>query len=208
MSRLTSDLSRVTYVVNSDTSGRATAGGARTTGSSALTGSTPWASSSCAATPTAEPASRPTARMEMVLVLIALTRCGIEQPPRLWSVPSLAGTLIAALGLFGYPLIAPLIGYSSYHAETFGIHAAPTAVATLGLILIALRGAAMWLAAAVPFLWLILAGLTLTALGAPWANALFATLALGVAGMVWKSATGRDRQGRRGSQSEHQRQRR
>ncbi|SDZ77950.1 DUF6064 family protein [Microbulbifer marinus] len=131
-----------------------------------------------------------------VLALIAITRCGIGKSPHLRRLPSIAGILIAACGLIGYPLIAPLMGYSWFQAETFGIHPAPTAIATLGLILITLRGTAMWLAAIVPFLWLILAGLTLTALGAPWADALFAGLALGLAGMVWKSATGRDRHGK------------
>ncbi|SHG08128.1 hypothetical protein SAMN04487965_3280 [Microbulbifer donghaiensis] len=122
------------------------------------------------------------------LVLIALTRYGIERPPRLLNIPSLAGTLIAALGLFGYPWIAPLSGYSPYQAETFGINPAPTAITTFGLILIVLRGTAMWLAAIVPFLWLILAGLTLTALGAPWANALLVTLVATLLAMARKNA--------------------
>ncbi|WP_323843982.1 DUF6064 family protein [Microbulbifer magnicolonia] len=119
------------------------------------------------------------------LTLFSITHFGTEVSPQRRGLPFFAGVLIAATGLLGYPVIAPLMGYSWFQAETFGIHPAPTAVTTLGLVVISLRGAAMWIAAAIPLLWITVSGLTLVVLDAPWASAPFAILALGLAGLVW-----------------------
>ncbi|CAO1660704.1 hypothetical protein NYA30BAC_01003 [Halomonas sp. NYA30] len=85
------------------------------------------------------------------------------------------------------PLLAPLSGGSWYQAEVFGIHADPTAVTTLGLVLIMLRGFALWIAAIIPALWLVVSGLTLQALDSSGAAVLFTVLAIALVGVVWKS---------------------
>lgn len=55
-------------------------------------------------------------------------------------VPRLAGLALTALGVPLYPLIGPLVGRDWSQAEVFGIHPDPTAVATLGVALLTLRG--------------------------------------------------------------------
>lgn len=122
-----------------------------------------------------------------ILLLIALASCGMGKPAHWKSPPVVIGMVLAIFGLLGLPLIAPLTGGSWHQAEVFGIHPDPTAIVTLGLVLIALRSFAMWIAAIVPALWMLISGLTLEVLDAPGAIALLATLATGVAGLVWKS---------------------
>lgn len=122
-----------------------------------------------------------------ILALVSLTGRGTAGALRRRSPAVFTGILIAVFGLVGYPLIAPLMGHTWYRAETFGIHPDPTAIATLGLAPIALRGVAMWIAAAIPALWMTLSGLTLLVLDAPLAMVLFAALAVGVIAMAWNS---------------------
>ena len=129
----------------------------------------------------------------MLLLLVAITSVGIERSASYKGPPAIAGILLTACGLVVYPLIAPITGASWMQAQTFGIHADPTAAATLGLILLTLRGAAMWIAAVIPALWLTISGLTLQVLELPWASALFITVAVALAGLVWKSTVERRR---------------
>lgn len=121
-----------------------------------------------------------------LLLLIAMTGRGLDDMPRKRPA-AIIGTVIALVGLIGLPFIAPLTGGTSSQAEVFGIHADPTAITTLGLILIMLRGWALWLMAIIPALWLLLSGLTLWVLGATAAIVLFAVLAIALFGLVWKS---------------------
>ncbi|SDK25498.1 DUF6064 family protein [Microbulbifer yueqingensis] len=123
----------------------------------------------------------------LLAVLAAIPGGAATRVPRA-TLPVIVGTTLATAGLLAWPLIALLFGYAWLHAETFGIHPTPTAVTTLGLLLIASRGAALWLAALIPLLWIALSGLTLTVLGAGWAPAVFVVLALGLGALVWKSA--------------------
>lgn len=106
------------------------------------------------------------------------------------STPVVAGAAIALFGLFGQPFVAPLSGGSWYQAEVFGIHPDPTAIVTLGIALVALRGLAMWTVAMIPMLWILFSSLTLLVLDAPKAASLIAVLAIGVVGLVWKSVSG------------------
>lgn len=69
----------------------------------------------------------------------------------------------------------------------FGIHADPTAVTTLGLVLIMLRGFGLWIAAIIPALWLVVSGLTLQVLDSTGAAVLFVVLVIALVGLVWKS---------------------
>jgi len=110
-------------------------------------------------------------------------------PARQWtasagSIRPAIGLLLAAVGLFGYPLIAPLSGHGWMRAETFGIHADPTAVVALGCALILLRGLRLWLVAIVPLLWCMISALTLHTLEAAWAWVLVAAIALAGAGLI------------------------
>ncbi|MFB9867086.1 DUF6064 family protein [Vreelandella sulfidaeris] len=123
----------------------------------------------------------------MLLVLMALTGWGIDNAPRATHPPVAIGIAITLFGLVLMPLIAPLSGGSWYQSKVFGIHADPTAVSTLGLVLIMLRGFALWIAAIIPALWLVASGLTLQALDSTSAAVLFAVLAIALVGVVWKS---------------------
>ncbi|HSM27690.1 MAG TPA: DUF6064 family protein [Thioalkalivibrio sp.] len=76
------------------------------------------------------------------------------------------GATVALVSLLGYPLIAATIGPGLSHAETYGLHPDPTAIATLGVLLIVLRGPSFWLASLVPILWCAIGSLTLMAIDA------------------------------------------
>lgn len=123
----------------------------------------------------------------VLLVGMALTGWGMDNAPRATNPPVATGITITLFGLIIMPLMAPLSGGSWYQAEVFGIHADPTAMTTLGLVLIMLRGIALWLAAIIPALWLVVSGLTLQVLDSTGASVLFAILAIALVGLIWKS---------------------
>ena len=75
-------------------------------------------------------------------------------------------TLIVAISIFGYPLLAPLTGRPWTTAETFGVAADPTAIASVA-VLARVRGRIRWLLLAVPLLWCAVAAATLWAMKAP-----------------------------------------
>jgi len=122
----------------------------------------------------------------ILLLLIALTGIGLDESSRKRPT-AVIGIAIVLTGLIGLPLMAPLTSGSWFQAEVFGIHADPTATMTLGLALIMLRGWVLWFIAVIPALWLLISGLTLSVLDAPGTMVLFAVLALGLFGLVWKS---------------------
>jgi hypothetical protein len=74
------------------------------------------------------------------------------------------GLLIALLGFLAYPFLAPLFGRPWTGVEAFGIAPDPTAVVTLG-ILLAAGGRLVPLLFPIPFLWLLVSGFTLSAMG-------------------------------------------
>ncbi|HAD31972.1 MAG TPA: MFS transporter permease [Methylophaga sp.] len=121
-----------------------------------------------------------------LLLLLALIGVALDSNPRKRPA-TFIGVVIALVGLIGLPFIAPYTGGSWFQAEVFGIHADPTAITTLGLVLIMFRGWALWLIAIIPVLWLLVSGLTLLVLDATAAIVLFALLAIGLIGLVWKS---------------------
>jgi hypothetical protein len=94
------------------------------------------------------------------------------------------GYLILGFALAGQPLLALLQGRGWASSEVFGIAPDPTAMATLGLLLLA-RGRLLPLLLPIPVLWCLLGGITLQTMGEPQAWALYATLALAVAAWVW-----------------------
>lgn len=103
-----------------------------------------------------------------LLLALAASGRGIARPGSQHGAGRAAGLAAAGIGL-AYPLIAPLAARPWLQAETFGIHPDPTAIATLGIGLAALRGPWLWAVLVVPGLWCLAAGVTLQVLGAPWA---------------------------------------
>jgi len=94
------------------------------------------------------------------------------------------GSRRAGVGIFGFALLLePLIGLvlrrNWRQAEIFGIAPDPTAVATLGVLLIAV-GKGRWLLFAVPAIWCAITGATLLTMKAPdcWIPSLVALLAI------------------------------
>ena len=69
------------------------------------------------------------------------------------------GYFILAFAVAGQPLLAPLQGRGWASSEVFGIAPEPTAIATLGLLLLA-RGRLLPLLLPVPVLWCLLSGMT------------------------------------------------
>jgi len=100
--------------------------------------------------------------------------------------PVWPGLVIAGFGLL-YPLIAPLTGRAWVQAEVFGIHPDPTAVVTLGVIAAFGRGAPVWLAVAVPVLWCLASGLTLSVLAAPWWPVMLVLPVAALAALLWRA---------------------
>ncbi len=78
----------------------------------------------------------------------------------------LVGVGLLALAVALYPAIAPLAGRSVRQAEVFGIAPDPTAIATLGLLLLA-DGRPRLALLPVPLLACLLSGATLFAMGSP-----------------------------------------
>lgn len=103
--------------------------------------------------------------------------------------PRLAvGAVLVALAA-AYPLLAPLAGRPIAEAEVFGLAPDPTAIGTLGVLVLAGGGAAVW---PVPVLWCLFSAATLWTLGTaqgvvPFAAALLAP----AAALVWRRAPAR-----------------
>ncbi len=85
-----------------------------------------------------------------------------------------------------FPLLAPLQGRGWTSSEVFGIAPDPTAVATLGLLLLARGRPLPWLLP-VPVLWCVLSGTTLWTMGEPQAWVLYSALALTAFVLTWNA---------------------
>ena len=94
------------------------------------------------------------------------------------------GYLILGYALAGAPLLAPLQGRGWASSEVFGIAPDPTAIATLGVLLLA-RGRFVQLLLPIPVLWCLLSGITLQTMGEPQGWAPHAALALAAVGWIW-----------------------
>lgn len=108
--------------------------------------------------------------VQAALLLAVAAFTGSDQPEsHAASAATWIGTGIAILGLLGYPLIGPVFGAGPTHAEAYGLHPDPTAITSLGVLILILRGHVGWLAVAIPALWCLVATLTLIPLEANWA---------------------------------------
>jgi hypothetical protein len=96
------------------------------------------------------------------------------------------GLVLLAVALILQPLVGLFLGRPWTQAEIFGLAPDPTAVATLGVLVLARR--IHWHLLAIPILWCVFTGLTLWAMETPdaWVSPLAALLALIAA--IWKSA--------------------
>ncbi|MDR9426416.1 MAG: DUF6064 family protein, partial [Marinobacter sp.] len=74
-----------------------------------------------------------------LLVVIPLMGYGLGKPLHWKSPPVLAGGALIFFGLVVQPFLAPLAGDSWYQAQVFGVHPDPTAIVSLGVILLGLR---------------------------------------------------------------------
>jgi hypothetical protein len=124
----------------------------------------------------------PAFAIEGLLLLIVSLLDGLafdRRGPAGWT-----GYLILGFALAGQPLLAPLQGRGWASSEVFGIAPDPTAMATLGVLLLARGRLLPWLLP-IPILWCLLSGLTLQTMGEPQAWAPFAALALAAAAWMW-----------------------
>jgi hypothetical protein len=124
----------------------------------------------------------PAFAVEGVLLIVAFLLNGLafdRRGPTGWT-----GYLILGFALAGQPLLAPLQGRGWASSEVFGIAPDPTAMATLGVLLLA-RGRLLPVLLPIPVLWCLLSGLTLQTMGEPQAWAAYAAVALAAAAWIW-----------------------
>jgi hypothetical protein len=79
---------------------------------------------------------------------------------------SRVGLAMFFFAVFPYPLIAPAVGRPWSQAEIFGVAPDPTAIATLGILLI-VSGRVLWELLVIPLSWCAISALTLWMMGSP-----------------------------------------
>ncbi|MEK0082338.1 DUF6064 family protein [Benzoatithermus flavus] len=106
------------------------------------------------------------------------------------TAPSAIGLALLAYALVLHPLVAGLAGRSIRATELFAITPDPTAIATLGLVLLAGSGAVAWPLLVLPLVWCVLSWATLHTMGAPEGWIPLAAAGLAVAGRLWPRVGG------------------
>jgi hypothetical protein len=106
-------------------------------------------------------------------------RFGAQPVPIRW-----IGSGLLAAGVVLYPLLAPAAGRPWTQAEIFGVAPDPTAIATIGALLLA-KGRIVWLLG-LPLLWCAITALTLWTMQAPEAFVPAVALVLGIAMAIWR----------------------
>ena len=104
------------------------------------------------------------------------------------------GLAIFLFALVVEPLVGPLLGRGWRAVELFGVAPDPTAVATLGLLLLA-RGRGRWVPMVIPVLWCAVTGAFLSAMQVPdaWIAPLAAALVVAMA--MWQARVSRPSSG-------------
>jgi hypothetical protein len=103
-------------------------------------------------------------------------------------IARVAGLMLAAFAVLGYPLLSPLAGRPWSGAEVIAIAPDPTAIGTLGLLLLARPRLRQWLWP-IPLLWCFVSCLTLAAMGEAQAVVPFAAAVLASGawvGQAWR----------------------
>jgi len=119
---------------------------------------------------------------EGVLLLVVFLRDALTFDRR--RAAGWIGYLILGFALFVQPLLAPLQSRSWAASEVFGVAPDPTAIATLGILLLAHGRLLPWLLP-IPVLWCLLSGMTLQTMGESQAWALYVVMALVAAAWTW-----------------------
>ncbi|MBX9846301.1 MAG: hypothetical protein K2Z80_31300 [Xanthobacteraceae bacterium] len=115
----------------------------------------------------------------LLLVWCSVRRDGLGFDSRPAPMIRWSGWVLVAAGVVLYPLLAPLLGRPWTQAEIFGVAPDPTAVATLGVLLLAKGRVALFVA--LPLLWCAITALTLWTVDAPEAAVPASALVLGAA---------------------------
>ncbi len=123
----------------------------------------------------------PAFSVQALLLAIAAARGGLALDRK--DAGAWLGMLLMAIGIVAYPLLPPLFERSWRSAEVFGIAPDPTAIATLGALLMA-SGRLVPLLLVIPLFWLLLSGLTLQTMGDPQAWLPLLTAGTAVAALV------------------------
>jgi len=119
-----------------------------------------------------------------------LTWLGAIRNGSAFSVASGAGSIGLCLFLFAMliqPLIGALLGRPVAQIEIFGLMPDPTAIATLGLLLIA-KGRNRIGLLIIPLAWCIVSAATLWTMGSPEAWIMIAAAVVGVVALFWTTA--------------------
>ncbi len=103
-----------------------------------------------------------------------------------------AGLAIFLFALLAQPLIGLLLGREWRQVEIFGVAPDPTAVATLGILLL-VTGRVRWELIAVPVLWCGISGATLLAMGAREAWVMITAAVLVFALAAWRTVVRRSK---------------
>ena len=99
---------------------------------------------------------------------------------------SVIGLCIYLFALALLPLIGPLLGRPWMQAEIFGLAPDPTAIATLGLLLIA-TGRMIGVLLVIPMIWCAVSAATLWTMGSPEARAVIAVLFVCILATFYKT---------------------
>lgn len=121
----------------------------------------------------------------LILAWLAVRGSVAFGPPRRW--PEWLGAALALFALAAWPLFALATPFGLTAAEVALVTPDPTALFTLGALLLA-RGPVPWAAAVIPLLWTFVGGATAWVLGADLA---LSQGALGVAALLLLAAKGR-----------------
>lgn len=116
----------------------------------------------------------------LLAIVIFSVRGNSKPPPLLHGL----GFMLCIAGLC-WPLLT-LAGRDGWsQVEIIGIHPDPTALFTLGCVLLVLSGWRLWTTVAIPLLWCLISGLTLGVLGLPQAPVLYGVVGVMVVAMVY-----------------------